>query len=86
MKMRIPANKIAASHTIASDVHERAAASKTAENTEQIGPNATCAQGRITLAPASYSTRQKRINGPPIVQAESSATAIISIPVEGSGG
>ena len=85
-KMRIPANKIAASQTIASDFHDGAPASKTAENTEETGPNASLAQGPKSLAPASYSNRQKRINGPPIVQAESSAAATNSVPVEESGG
>jgi len=86
MVMLAPANKIAASQTIASDIHEDAAASKTAENTEETGPNAALAQGPKSLAPASYSNRQKRINGPPIVQAESSAAATNSVPVEESGG
>lgn len=84
--MRIPANKIAARQTIASDFHEDAPASKTAENTEEIGPNAALAQGPKSLAPLSYSTRQKRISGPPIAQPESSATALISRLVEESGG
>lgn len=86
MVMRAPTTKIATSQTIASDIHERAAASKTAENTEESGPNAAFVQGSTALAPASYSNRQKRINGPPIVQAESSAAAINSVPVEESGG
>lgn len=86
MRVRIPANKIAASQTIAIGIQEDGAASKTAENTEGTALNAAFVQGPKSLAPASYSSRQKRINGPPIVQAESSATAINSVPVEESGG
>ena len=52
MMMRAPANKIAASQTIASGIHEDAAASKIAGNTDEIGPNAAFAQGPDALAPA----------------------------------
>jgi len=86
MVMRAPTTKIATSQTIASDFHDGAPASKTAENTEESGPNAAFVQGSTALAPASYSPRQKRISGPPMTHIETTATAIISRCVEESGG
>lgn len=85
-KMRIPANKIAASQTIASGIQDDAEKSKTAENTEKIGPNPAFDQSPTVLAAASYSARQKSISGPPIVQVETSAVAIIPTFVVRSGG